>query len=106
MTLWYSTLVHSLWRGSYLYSRLQAASPPLSLEELPPAAKIKPPSTAREWWLRLAGSSVSTSQLPVSLSSRQTLALSSSPRSDTSQGKERRLEESNEMSVLLSFKGY
>lgn len=79
----YDTLVHWLCRGSYLYSRLHAASPPLSLDELPPAAKMKPPNTARQWWLRWAGSSVSTSHLPASLSSRETVALSCSPCSDT-----------------------
>lgn len=80
---WYNTLVHWLCRGSYLYSRLHAASPPLSLDELPPAAKMKPPNTARQWWLRWAGSSVSIAHLPASLSNRETVALSCSPCSDT-----------------------
>ncbi|KAK0132238.1 RNA-directed DNA polymerase from mobile element jockey [Merluccius polli] len=46
---------------------------------------MKPPSTARQWWLRWAGSRHSSRQPPVpaAASSEYTLAVSSPPRSDT-----------------------
>jgi len=73
-------------RGSYLCSRLQAVSPLLSREELPPAVYTKPPSTARQWWLRGAGSRDSSRQPPgppAAASSQYILAVSSTPRADT-----------------------